>query len=68
MPKSQEIRPGQQFRASEGLLWEVDTLSDLSTSIPHVKMVGVSDRSVTKIIAQSVLFDQNRFQEMPSAA
>lgn len=68
MPKSKDIRPGQQFRASEGLLWEVDTLSDLSTSIPHVKMVGVSDRSVTKIIAQSVLLDQSRFQELPSAA
>lgn len=68
MPKSKDIRPGQQFRASEGLLWEVDMLGDLSTSIPHVKMVGVRDRSVTKIIATSVLRDQNRFQEMPSAA
>lgn len=68
MPKSTDIQPGQQFRASEGLLWEVDTLSDLSTSIPHVKMVGVGDRSVTKIIAKSVLLDQNRFQQMPSAA
>tara|TARA_R110002072_G_scaffold63634_2_gene158095 strand:+ start:195 stop:401 length:207 start_codon:yes stop_codon:yes gene_type:complete len=68
MSKSKDIHPGQQFRASEGLLWEVDTLSDLSTSIPHVKMVGVSDRSVTKIIAQSVLLDQSRFQELPSAA
>lgn len=68
MPKFKDIRPGQQFRASEGLLWEVDMLSDLSTSIPHVKMVGVSDRSTSKIIAQSVLLDQNRFQEMPSAA
>lgn len=67
MPKSTEIHPGQQFRASEGLLWEVDTLSDLS-SIPHVKMVGVSDRSVTKIIAKSVLLDQSRFQELPRAA
>lgn len=68
MRKSAEIRPGQQFRASEGLLWEVDALSDLSTSIPHVKMVGVGDRSVTKIIAQSVLLDQSRFQELPGAA
>jgi len=68
MPKFKDIRPGQQFRASEGLLWEVDMLSDLSTSIPHVKMVGVSDRSTSKIIAQSVLLDQSRFQEMPSAA
>jgi len=68
MPKSKDIRPGQQFRASEGLLWEVDMLSELSTSIPHVKMVGVRDRSTTKIIARSVLLDQSRFQEMPSAA
>lgn len=68
MPKSKDIRPGQQFRASEGLLWEVDMLSDLSTSIPHVKMVGVSDRSTSKILAQSVLLDQSRFQEMPGAA
>lgn len=68
MPKSTDIHPGQQFRASEGLLWEVDALSDLSTSIPHVKMVGVGDRSVTKIIAKSVLLDQSRFQQMPSAA
>ena len=68
MPKFKDIRPGQQFRASEGLLWEVDMLSDLSTSIPHVKMVGVSDRSTSKILAQSVLLDQSRFQEMPSAA
>ena len=62
-----DIKPGQRFRASEGLLWEVQTLSDLSISIPHVKMVGVSDRSVTKIIATSVLRDQNRFQELPAA-
>ena len=68
MPKFKDIRPGQQFRASEGLLWEVDMLSDLSTSIPHVKMVGVSDRSTTKIIARSVLLDQNRFQALPGAA
>lgn len=68
MSKSRDIRPGQQFRATEGLLWEVDALSDLSTSIPHVKMVGVGDRSVTKIIAQSVLLDQSRFQELPGAA
>ena len=68
MPKPADIRPSQQFRASEGLLWEVDALSDLSTSIPHVKMVGVSDRSVTKIIATSVLRDQSRFQELPSTA
>ena len=68
MSKFKDIRPGQQFRATEGLLWEVDMLSDLSTTIPHVKMVGVGDRSVTKIIAQSVLLDQSRFQEMPGAA
>jgi hypothetical protein len=68
MPKSPEIKPGQKFRASEGLLWAVDTLSDLSISIPHVKMVGVSDRSVTKIIAKSVLLDRNRFEEMPAAS
>jgi hypothetical protein len=55
MPKPADIRPGQQFRASDGLLWEVDALSDLSTSIPHVKMVGV-------------LRDQSRFQELPSTA
>ena len=67
MSKTSDIKPGQQFRASEGLLWEVETLSDLSISIPHVKMVGVGDRSVTKIIATSVLRDQNRFQEMPRA-
>lgn len=68
MSKNTEIRPGQKFKASEGLLWEVETLSDLATSIPHVKMVGVGDRSVTKIIAKSVLLDQSRFQEMPNAA
>ena len=67
MRKSEDIQPGQHFRASEGLLWEVDALSDLSTSIPHVKMVGVSDRSVTKIIAVSVLLDQSRFQALPAA-
>lgn len=68
MRKSAEIRPGQQFRASEGLLWEVDALSDLSISIPHVKMVGVGDRSVTKIIAMSVLRDQSRFEALPGTA
>jgi hypothetical protein len=68
MSKSSEIKPGQKFRASEGLLWEVDTLSDLSISIPHVKMVGVGDRSVTKIIAKSVLLDRNRFEELPATS
>jgi hypothetical protein len=68
MSKSPEIKPGQKFRASEGLLWEVDTLSDLSISIPHVKMVGVGDRSVTKIIAASVLLDRSRFEELPVSA
>jgi hypothetical protein len=67
MSKNTDIRPGQQFKTSEGLLWEVETLSDLSTSIPHVKMVSVRDRSVTKIIAKSVLLDQNRFQAFPAA-
>lgn len=67
MSKNNDIQPGQQFKASEGLLWEVQTLSDLSTSIPHVKMVGVGDRSVTKIIAKSVLLDQSRFQALPAA-
>ena len=66
MSKTLQIKPGQKFRKSEGLLWEVDTLSNLSISIPHVKMVGVSDRSVTKIIAASVLLDRNRFEEMPA--
>lgn len=67
MTKDTDIQPGQQFKASEGLLWEVETLSDLSTSIPHVKMVGVGDRSVTKIIAKSVLLDHSRFQAFPAA-
>lgn len=68
MSRPTEIKPGQKFRAAEGLLWKVEKMSDLSISIPHVKMVGVDDPSVTKIIAQSVLLDQNRFQEMPGAA
>lgn len=68
MSRASEIKPGQKFRASEGLLWEVETLSDLSISIPHVKMVGVDDPSSTKIIAKSVLLDQNRFQELPGAS
>ena len=66
MSKTLEIKPGQKFRASEGPLWAVDTLSNLSISIQHVKMVGVSDRSVTKIIAASVLLDRNRLEEMPA--
>ncbi len=67
MNKISDIKPGQKFKASEGLLWEVSILSDLSTSIPHVKMVGVSDRSTTKIIATSVLLDETRFQALASA-
>jgi hypothetical protein len=68
MSRHTEIRPGQKFRAAEGLLWQVETMSDLSISIPHVKMVGVDDPSATKIIAKSVLLDQSRFNEMPGAA
>lgn len=68
MSRPAEIKPGQKFKATEGLMWQVERLSDLSISIPHVKMVGVDDPSVTKIIAKSVLLDQNRFQEMPSAS
>lgn len=67
MNKISDVKPGQKFKASEGLLWEVETLGDLSTSIPHVKMVGVSDRSTTKIIATSVLLDQSRFQVVAAA-
>jgi hypothetical protein len=50
-----ELTPGQTFKASEGRLWELDKLLELSTAIPHVKIVGLKDRSESKIIAASVL-------------
>lgn len=57
-----ELKPGQTFKTSEGLVWELDKLLELSTAIPHVKMVGLKDRSESKIIAASVLRDQRLYQ------
>ena len=62
MKNVDELVPGLKFRAAEGLVWEVERLCDVSTSIPHVKMVGVGDPTSVKVIAQSVLMDQSRFQ------
>lgn len=62
MKNIEELVPGLKFRAAEGLVWEVERLCDVSTPIPHVKMVGVGDPTCVKVIAQSVLMDQSRFQ------
>ena len=62
MSNSKDLAPGSKFRASEGLVWEIDRVCDTTSPIPHVKMVGVDDPSAIKVIAQSVLMDQRRFQ------
>ena len=62
MSKIEDLAPGLKFRAREGLVWEIDRLGELATPIPHVKMVGVDDRSTVKVIARSVLLDESRFQ------
>lgn len=62
MKKLDELAPGLQFRAAECLVWEIDRIEELSTPIPHVLTVGVGDPASVKVIAQSVLMDQDRFQ------
>jgi hypothetical protein len=62
MRQIDDLQPGQKFKASEGLVWELDRLVDVTTAIPHVKMVGINDRHAYKIIAASVLLDERRFQ------
>lgn len=62
MKKIDKIVPGLKFRAAEGLVWEIERLCDVATPIPHVKMVGVGDPTSVKVIAQSVLMDQSRYQ------
>lgn len=62
MKKINELVPGLKFRAAEGLVWEIDRICDVSSPIPHVKMVGVGDPTSVKVIAESVLMDQTRFQ------
>ena len=62
MKKIDELVPGLKFRAAGGLVWEIDRIEELSTPIPHVRMVGVGDPTSVKVIAQSVLMDQARFQ------
>ena len=62
MKKIDELVPGLKFRAAEGLVWEIDRIEELSTPIPHVRMVGVGDPTSVKVIAQSVLMDPARFQ------
>ena len=62
MNKIDELVPGAKFKATEGLVWEIERLCDVSTPIPHVKMIGVGDPTSVKVIARSVLMDQTRYQ------
>ena len=68
MPKSNNIATDQQFHASEGLVWEVYMLSELSTSIPRVIIVGVSNWYTTKIIVKSVRLGRSHIESLLSTA
>jgi len=61
---------GQHFQAHNGMVWQLEQNVRVNTSIPHVKLVGIKDRTIHKIIATSVLFDRNCFAaiEAPEAA
>jgi hypothetical protein len=62
MLKIDNLKAGQRFKANDGLMWELDKLVDVTTAIPHVKIIGINDRYTNKILAASVLLDQTRFQ------
>ncbi len=61
---------GQHFQAHNGMVWQLDQNVRVNTSIPHVKLVDIKDRTTQKIIATSVLLDRDRFAavETPVAA
>lgn len=59
-----DLKPGQRFQSEDGLLWELEKFVAVRTTIPHVRLVDPSDRTVNKIIARSVLLDRRRFSSM----
>ncbi len=67
MVRTDDLKPGQQFRAEDGLLWELERFADVTTNIPHVSLVYPGDRTMHKIIAKSVLLDRRRFTFMESS-
>ncbi len=64
MVRTEDLKPGQQFQAEDGLLWELERFADVTTNIPHVSLVYPGDRTMHKFIAKSVLLDRRRFTFM----
>lgn len=61
MMKEDELKPGQRFQTHEGYLWELEKFAPVKTSIPHVKLVGVRDRTACKVVAASTLVEGRQF-------
>ena len=55
------VQPGQRFKSDTGSVWEVLRLLNLAKVPKHVVIVDVHDRSASKMISESVLFEQHRF-------
>ena len=61
MPKK-DIQPGQRFLSDTGSVWEVERIPALKTAPKHVVIVDVSDRTASKIIAESALLEPHLFR------
>ncbi len=67
MVRTDDMKPAQQLRPEDGLLWELERFADVTTNIPHVSLVYPRDRTMHKFIAKSVLLDRRRFTVMESS-
>ncbi len=65
--RTDDLKPGQRFRAEDGFVWELERFAYLTTNIPHVSLVYPGDRTMHKFIATSVLLDRRHFTSMESS-
>ncbi len=43
------------------MLWEVERIASVASTIPHVILIGVKDRKNRKVLAASTLSDRKRY-------
>lgn len=66
--RDNNLRPGQRFKALDGLFWDIQYVVKTASNLPHAKLIGVGDHTATKLISVDALLDQHLYKFVENKA